>query len=56
MAASMPSCTIRNVVISMLRSVLEDGLLGIPGNILGVYLDPSWELAWEYRVKQTQNV
>jgi len=41
MAASIPSCAIRNFVESMLRSVLENVLGGIPGNILGVYLHAS---------------
>jgi hypothetical protein len=40
MVASIPLCAIsRSVVESMLRSVLEIVLGGIPGNILGVYLD-----------------
>jgi len=35
MAASIPSCAIRTIVESMLRSVHENVLGGIPGNILG---------------------
>jgi hypothetical protein len=30
----------------MLSSVLENVLGGIPGNILGVYLNAAWELTW----------
>ena len=56
MAASIPSCAIRSIVISILRSVLENILVGIPGNILGVYLDASGEHTWEQRVKQARNV
>jgi hypothetical protein len=56
MAASIPSCAIRRVVESMFRSVLENVLGGIPGKILGVYLDASCELTWEQRVKQAWNV
>jgi hypothetical protein len=41
MAASIPSFAIRRVVESMLRSVLENILGGICGNILKVYLDSS---------------
>jgi hypothetical protein len=33
MAVSIPSCAIRSVVESMPRSVLENVLRGIPGNI-----------------------
>jgi hypothetical protein len=40
----------------MLRSVLENVLGGIPGNILGVYLEASGDLTWEHRVKQAWNV
>jgi hypothetical protein len=40
-AASIPFCAIRSIVESMLKSVLEIVLGGIPGNILGVYLDTS---------------
>jgi hypothetical protein len=39
--ASIISCANWSVVESMLRSVLENVLGGIPGNILGVYLDAS---------------
>jgi hypothetical protein len=41
MVVSIPSWAIRRIVGSMLRSVLENVLGGIPGNILGVYLDAS---------------
>ena len=41
MAASIPSCAIRSVLESMLRSIHEGVLGGIPGNILRVYLDAS---------------
>jgi hypothetical protein len=39
MAASISSCATWSIVESMLRTVLENGLGGIPGNILGVYWD-----------------
>jgi hypothetical protein len=39
MAVSIPSCASRRIVESMLRSVLENVLEGIPGTILEVYLD-----------------
>jgi hypothetical protein len=39
MAVSIPSCVIRRIVESMLRSVHENVLGGIPGYILEVYLD-----------------
>ena len=41
MAASVPLCAIRSIVECIPRSVLENLLGGIPGNILGVYLDAS---------------
>jgi len=41
MAASIPSCPIRSIVESLLRSVHENILGGKPGNILGLYLDAS---------------
>jgi hypothetical protein len=39
MAVSIPSCAIRSVAETMLRSVLENVLEGLPVNILGVCLD-----------------
>jgi hypothetical protein len=56
MAPSIPSCANWSIVERMLRSVLENVLGGIPGNILGVYLDTSRELTWEHRVKLARNV
>jgi len=41
MATSIPSCAIRSVVKSMLRSIFENVLGGIAGNIPEVYLDTS---------------
>jgi hypothetical protein len=40
----------------MRRSVLENVPEWISGNIPGVYLGTSWELIWEHRFKQAQNV
>jgi len=41
MAASIQSGAIRIIIESMLRSVLENVVGGISGNIFGVYLDAS---------------
>jgi len=56
LAAGVPSSAIRSILESTLGSLVENVLRGVPGSVLEVYFEASWELTWEDRVEQGQNV